>query len=179
MITASLMAAIMLLAIGAGGGVAQAAQRTLKASEGVVTATLTYQQGRSRFGDTTFSHEQLKIARSGQNDVEKYLLAECMTTYMKLAPGEQQEFTKLQGEQFPEGKMIKNKWFEEGRLEGELKKGRSTAMKLMEKKFGGLSKEVVDQLEMLPMEQVDELLLKFVDARSLADMGLGASGTAQ
>jgi hypothetical protein len=46
-------------------GTAAAAQKTAVASEGLVSATLSYQQGSDSFGNATFSNLQLTIERSG------------------------------------------------------------------------------------------------------------------
>lgn len=46
-------------------GMARAAQETVNASAGAVTATLTYQQGTDSFGNPTFAGLQLRIARAG------------------------------------------------------------------------------------------------------------------
>lgn len=78
-----LLATALLLALCCGSTqAAQPEQKTLNASEGVVTATLTYAQGKDRFGDATFAHEQLKITRSGVGFYEapvgsRYCHGEC------------------------------------------------------------------------------------------------------
>jgi hypothetical protein len=52
------------LALAGAGGV-QAAQKTVTAAQGPVSAALTYQAASDRFGNPTYSHEVLKIARAG------------------------------------------------------------------------------------------------------------------
>jgi hypothetical protein len=57
---------------------------------------------------------------------------------------------------------------EQGIEQGE----RRTALRLMEVKFGPLAAEVKRRVEALPPEAVSQLLLDFLDAASLEDLGL-------
>jgi hypothetical protein len=60
-----LLASLLLLAAGAGS--AQAAPHTVRAAEGVVAATLSYEPSTDRSGDFSITNAQLGISRGGQS----------------------------------------------------------------------------------------------------------------
>lgn len=109
-----------------------------------------------------------KIARAKDNAARRELLTECFNNYIELSASEQTEFDRLQKEQFPEGKEVVNTIKEQGRLLGK----RDTVRKQLTKKFGPLSAAVAAQIEALPAERLEDIILAILDAKSLAELGL-------
>lgn len=109
-----------------------------------------------------------RIARSRDNEAKRYLLAECFDNYLRLGESEQSEFERLQKERFPEGRTMATGWLEQGRVKGIRQMFRT----LLEKKFGPLEAEVLQQLESLPPEKLEELVPAVLDAKSLKDLDL-------
>lgn len=116
-----------------------------------------------------------RIARSRENDVKKFLLAECFDNYLGLSPADQGEFDRMQAARTGEGNVMLTKWHETGRVQGL----RESARRLLEKKFGPLAPDVLQRLEALPADKVEELIPAVLDAASLDDLGLagGHPGT--
>ena len=111
-----------------------------------------------------------RIAISGENEARKYLFAECFDNYLKLGETERAEYERLQAERFVEGKTMATGWLEQGRVRGL----REAACKQLEKKFGPLGPDVPLQLDRLPIERIEQLLIEILDAESLDDLGLEA-----
>ena len=59
-------------------------------------------------------------------------------------------------------------WHEQGILEGE----RKMLHRQLERRFGPLSQEVRERLDMLPLERVEALSTAILDATSLKELGL-------
>ena len=113
------------------------------------------------------------------DDYRRYLLAECVDTYLPLTTAQEQaEFeTLLQEQQYEEAnKMTAPTIFEEGLQQG-MEKGKATGqrellLELLELQFGPLSAEVRQRVEQFPPDQLPKLGRKLLKARSLAELGL-------
>jgi hypothetical protein len=114
-----------------------------------------------------------RLARAREDEVRKYLLAECFDNYLWLTDAERIEFERLQAEQFSEGKAMATGWLERGRVEGRVEGLREAARRMLEKKFGQLPAGTLRRLDAIPVERVEELLPAILDANSLDDLGLG------
>src|SRR4029453_7200320 len=96
-----------------------------------------------------------RIARSRENTARKELLTECFDNYLNLRPDELPEYERLQTEQFPEANAVVNSIKEQGRILGQ----RQIVRKLLDKKFGPLTQEVLAKLDALPVERLEEISL--------------------
>jgi hypothetical protein len=109
-----------------------------------------------------------RIVRSRENEVRKELLTECFDNYLALKPGELSEFDRFRTEQFPEANVVVNTSEDLWRVKGK----RETLRLQLEKKFGPLSRQVLEQIVFLPVERLDDVLLAILDAKSLEELGL-------
>jgi hypothetical protein len=109
-----------------------------------------------------------RIARSRENDVRKDLLTECFNNYLELSPGDEPEYERLQAEQFPEAKTVVNSIEERGRV----RERREIVRKQVDKKFGQLPINILAQIESLPVNRLEGILLAILDAKSLDELGL-------
>jgi hypothetical protein len=114
-----------------------------------------------------------RIARSRENDAKKYLLAECYNNYLPLSATEAAEYNRMLAAQSPEVNMIVSSFERDGRVKGM----RETLRKQLDKRFGPLGPDVIQRLEILPVEKVEEMALAILDAKSLDDLGLGSAPT--
>jgi hypothetical protein len=112
-----------------------------------------------------------RIARSRENDAKKYLLAECFDNYLPLNPAQAAEYERMQAERFAEGKVMATSFEERGRLKG----ARQMVRKMLDKRFGPLAPDVLQQLETLSIEKLEEIALAFHEAKSLDELGLGTA----
>jgi hypothetical protein len=110
-----------------------------------------------------------RIARSGENDWRRYLLAECLEAYSSLDEAQKQ---RLQGllstEQYQEVRPLMITTYERGRLEGR----RETALLQLEEKFGPLTAQVKQRVEALSPEDLRQLVLALVKSQSLKELRL-------
>ncbi len=122
---------------------------------------------------------------SGLDDAGKFLLRTIIETYYELGAKQAERFDRDFSEEFGEvkemevmwGERMKAKWAkegrEEGREEGLIEGKRETLQRLLAKKFGSLSEDVMAQIRAL--ESVDELDLRLdrvLTATSLEEMEL-------
>jgi hypothetical protein len=114
-----------------------------------------------------------RIARSGENDFRRFLLAECVEAYGDLDEAQRQRLQSLlTTEQYQEARPLMITTYERGKLAGQLKALQETALLLLETKFGPLSPEVKHRLEAMSSEQLRQLILQQVKAESLKELGL-------
>jgi hypothetical protein len=110
-----------------------------------------------------------RIARSGENDFRRFLLAECVEAYTELDAEQRQRFQELLAtEQYREARPVMITSYERGILQ----ERRETALLLLEAKFGTLSPEVKQRVETLTPEQLRQLILERDKAHSLKELGL-------
>src|SRR5947209_2337190 len=97
-----------------------------------------------------------RIARSGENDYRRFLLAECLAAYGELDEAQRERLQALLAtEQYREVQPLVITTYERGILEGE----RRSALRMLEAKFGPLSAEVKQRLEALSPEALAQLQL--------------------
>jgi hypothetical protein len=110
-----------------------------------------------------------RIARSGENDHRRFLLAECLEAYASLDEAERQRLQALLAtEPYQEARPFMITTYERGKMEGQ----RETALLLLEKRFGTLSALAKQRLDALTPEQLRQLLLDLFEGRSLQELHL-------
>jgi Domain of unknown function (DUF4351) len=110
-----------------------------------------------------------RIARSGENDWRRFLLAECVEAYSELDEAQRQRLqTLLTTEEYREVGPIMMTTYERGRRAMAL----DMVFALLEAKFGELSPENKKRLEALSSEQLRQLGLELIKAESLKQLGL-------
>ncbi len=115
-----------------------------------------------------------RIARGGQNDWRRYLLAETLQAYSELDRAEWESFQALLiTPKYQEARQMGMTMVDHARMDGELAAFRRMAVKLMETKFGTVSQPMRERLNTLSIEQLDQLLTDFVKAASLQELGFG------
>jgi hypothetical protein len=110
-----------------------------------------------------------RIARSGDNEWRRFLLAECVEAYGHLEEAQRQQLqASLTTKQYQEVRPFMITTYERGKIE----ERRETALLLMEAKFGPLAPEVKRRLEALSPEQLRQLQLDLVKGQSLKELHL-------
>ena len=111
---------------------------------------------------------------TGENEKRKFLLAECLDNYTIMSEPERDTFEKLQEEKQPMEKEFVSSFERRG-----IKKGialgvatgqRKVVIRLLNKKFGELSVDQKAIVEALSVEQLDEISLAILDAKSLSEL---------
>jgi hypothetical protein len=110
-----------------------------------------------------------RIARSGENDWRRFLLAECLEAYGNLDEAQRQQMQALLAtEPYQEARPLMITTYERGILQGQ----RQVALLWLEAKFGPLAPEARQRLEALSPEQLQQLVLDIGKAQSLKDLHL-------
>lgn len=107
-----------------------------------------------------------RIARSRENEVRKYLLAECFENYLRLDPAGEAEATRIEAEQFPEDAAMAEINYRE------IANVRKMLRRQLEKKFGPLTDWQQDEVMFMPPDKLEPLALALIDAKSLDELGL-------
>ena len=108
-----------------------------------------------------------RIARSGENDFRRFLLAECLEAYADLDEAQKEQLRALLStEPYQEVQPLMMTTYERGILQGE----RRSALRQLEAKFGPLSPEVKHQVEALSPEGLAQLQLDLLKAQSLQEL---------
>lgn len=109
-----------------------------------------------------------------QNEQLRFLLAECIQTYLPLdRPEEQAEFEQLLNSgTYEEVKRMATTWFEQGIEQGIEQGQRATLVAQVEERFGPLRPEVQKRLDEWPAHELTELARRLVRAHSLEELGL-------
>jgi hypothetical protein len=116
-----------------------------------------------------FAEGLQRIARSGENDFRRYLLAECLEAYADLDAGQKERLEALlTTEPYAEVKPIMITTFERGKIA----ERRETALLQLEAKFGPLSPAVLQRVEALSPEELRQLTLDLIKAPSLKELRL-------
>jgi hypothetical protein len=122
-----------------------------------------------------------RIARSGENDYRRFLLAECLEAYAELDEDQKQRLQGLlNAPQYQEVQTLMTTTYERGReqgLEQGLEQGilrgeQRSALRLLEAKFGALPPEVSARVEALSPERLAQLQLDLLKAQSLKELQL-------
>src|SRR5207248_506911 len=110
-----------------------------------------------------------RIARSGENDWRRFLLAECLEAYADLDEAQKERLQALlTTQQYQEVKPIMITTYERGKLYGE----RSVVLRQLQAKFGALSPQVQERVEALSAEELQQLQLALLNAQSLKELNL-------
>jgi hypothetical protein len=110
-----------------------------------------------------------RIARSGENDWRRYLLAECVEAYSELDEAQRQRLQELLStEQYQEVRPLMMTTYERGKIAGQLE----TALLQLEARFGSLAPAVRQRVESLSPEDLRRLLIEFARAQSLKELRL-------
>jgi hypothetical protein len=118
-----------------------------------------------------------RIARSGENDYRRYLLAECLEAYTDLDEAQQERLQRLLSTApYQEVQTIMTTTFERGIQQG-LERGivqgeQRSALRQLEAKFGPLSADVKQRVEALAPEALAQLQLDLLQAQSLQELRL-------
>jgi hypothetical protein len=118
-----------------------------------------------------------RIARSGENDYRRFLLAECLEAYADLDDAQKQRLqTLLNTERYREVQPLMittyERGIEQGIERGILQGEQRSALRQLEAKFGPLSDEVKRRVEALPPEELARLQLALLQAQSLQELRL-------
>jgi hypothetical protein len=110
-----------------------------------------------------------RIARSGENDWRRFLLAECVEAYTGLDEDQRQRLQALlTSEQYQEVRPFMMTTYERGIIEGQ----RRMALRQLAAKFGPLSPAITQRVQGLSPEQLDQLLLDLLKSSTLKELGL-------
>jgi hypothetical protein len=113
-----------------------------------------------------------RIARSGENDFRRFLLAECLEAYAQLDEAQKEHLhALLQTEAYQEVEPLMKTTYERGIEQGE----RRLTLRQLEAKFGPLSPKVQQQVEALSPEAMAQLQLDLLTAQSLEELRLSDS----
>jgi hypothetical protein len=115
-----------------------------------------------------------RIARSGENDYRRFLLAECLEAYAELDEDQKERVQALlHTEAYREVEPLMKTTYERGIERGIEQGERRSALRQMEAKFGPLPPEVKGQVEALSLDAVIQLQLDLLKAESLEELRLG------
>lgn len=110
-----------------------------------------------------------RIARSGDNDFRRFLLAERMEAYADLDDTQKERLKELLNTPpYQEVEAIMITTYERGIIQGE----RRSTLRLLEAKFGPPSAEVLRRVESLSWEELAQLQLEVLKAQSLKELRL-------
>jgi hypothetical protein len=110
-----------------------------------------------------------RIARSGENDFRRFLLAECLEAYADLDEAQQERLQRLLStEQYQEVQPLMTTTYERGILQGEQR----SALRQLEAKFGPLSPDVTQRVEALSPEGLAQLQIDLLKPLSLKELRL-------
>jgi hypothetical protein len=126
-----------------------------------------------------------RIARSGENDYRRYLLAECLEAYAELSEAEKERLRALLSTpRYQEVQAFMTTTFERGIQQG-IERGieqgiergilqgeQRSALRQLEAKFGPLSAAVKQRVEALPPEALAQLQIDLLRAQSLKELRL-------
>jgi hypothetical protein len=114
-----------------------------------------------------------RIARSGENDFRRFLLAECLEAYSDLDEAQKERLqTLLQTEAYHEVEPLMKTTYERGIERGIEQGERRLTLRLMEARFGPLSPTVEQKVEALSPEALTRLQLDLLKAQTLEELHL-------
>ncbi len=110
-----------------------------------------------------------RIARSGDNDWRRFLLAECLEAYTHLDEAQKKQLEALlTTEQYQEVKPLMITTYERGKIA----ERREMVLFLLETQFGPLSPEIKQRVEAIPPENLRQVILNLMKGQSLKELGL-------
>lgn len=115
-----------------------------------------------------------RIARSGLNEIQVFLLVNCVETYLQLRGRDASEYAALQErEQNREVRAVKMTWAEQMEAKGRKEGIQQVLLRQLGMRFGPLPESVQHKVESISsMRRLNELAEKLLVARSLDEMGL-------
>jgi hypothetical protein len=122
-----------------------------------------------------------RIARSGENDYRRFLLAECLEAYAELDETQREQVRRfLSSRPYPEVQTFMITTFERGIQQGiaqGIERGilqgeQRSALRMLEARFGPLSAEAKQRVEALAPEALVQLQLDLLKAQSLKELRL-------
>ncbi len=123
-----------------------------------------------------------RIVSTSENDYRKYLLVECLDNYTILDESEQLEFERLKAETQPMNREFiggfERRAMAIGKVEGKARgesRGvtlgqRKVLLRQLNKKFGALTLEQTALVEAMSADQLYDVSLEILDARSLSEL---------
>jgi hypothetical protein len=115
-----------------------------------------------------------RIAGSGENDYRRFLLAECLEAYAELDEAQKERLqTLLQTEAYHEVEPLMKTTYERGIEQGIEQGERRLTLRQLEAKFGPLSPQVKQQIEVLSLEALARLQIDLLAAQALEELSLG------
>jgi hypothetical protein len=114
-----------------------------------------------------------RIARSGENDYRRFLLAECLEAYADLDEAQKERLQELLNtEPYQEVQPLMITTYERGIQRSILQGEQRSALRQLEAKFGPLSAEVKQRVEALSPEGLAQLQVDLLQAQSLKELHL-------
>src|SRR5262249_46302607 len=114
-----------------------------------------------------------RIARSGENDFHRFLLAECLEAYADLDEAQKRRLEALLPTgQDQEVRPIMITTYERGINQGIIQGERQLAISQLEARFGPLPRAVKQRVEALASPELRQIMLEYYKAQSLKDLGL-------
>ncbi|HVC95284.1 MAG TPA: hypothetical protein VND64_16430 [Pirellulales bacterium] len=114
-----------------------------------------------------------RISAAPLPDQHRYLLGECVQTYLPLDESQWDDFNNLLTTKPYEGvKKMRATWFDQGVEKGREEGRREALTDLLVGRFGALPKKLSRRLKSLPPEQVASLFKQAYQAKSLRELGL-------
>ena len=114
-----------------------------------------------------------RIAQSALDDQKKYLLAECLESYLPLDEAGRLQFEKLIGSSDFKGAKVMNKSSRQlGREEGRREATQQYLSDLLEERFGRLSELVRTRIQALGDEEASRIFKAAIRTTSLSELGL-------
>lgn len=110
-----------------------------------------------------------RLAASQENDARRFLLFECVDAYLPLSGPQAQDFEGWLNRDDNQGVLtMATTYYERGILQGQ----RRTLQKQLEERFGPLSPDAQQRIQILSPEELDKLTLELLKAKSLRELGL-------
>src|SRR5579863_944347 len=127
----------------------------------------------------SFVQSLKRIAKSGENDIRRFLLAECLEAYINLDEQQRQQFQALlDTQQFREAKPLMITTYErgkaegkiegraegiqEGKLEGKLETCRENVLLILSTRFAPLSPAIQHKVAEITLDQLRQLLVDLI-----------------
>ena len=108
------------------------------------------------------------------NPAKMQLISGFVDSYLRLSSEEkvifQSELGKMDLKEKEQIMQITTSWKEEGILEGRLEGQSATLLRLLKRKFAGLSEETAEQVKSLELNQLDSLTEDLLDFQSVDDL---------
>ncbi len=123
-----------------------------------------------------------KIASASVDEAAKFLLTNCVETYLQLAGREAEEYAALRAAQAtPEVEAMEMTWadrmaaqYTQKGIEQGAERFRNTLLRLLGKRFGEVSPVVRERVEAIgSLDELENLADRLLEAKSIEELGLG------